>query len=264
MASLEKGEVIAVMGKNKGLEETQFGGSYLHFEDCHLRRIEELKEFKAEFEKETGILKIKNFGYDLEVKVRSPEGELLPEATLFIPSVKYYETLQIVKVFDILTGLLTNPKGPRPGEYSVLVREIDNKNLLYEEKFSIGGPEKAKMEIEIQGSWEKAWEGYEYYIKGMKVTFVNSEKIPIIIRSPHVGIYKDDTSLCSCSQWFGELETTILQPGENKTYILTLCSAFYPVTTDAKGGEYKLTLKIYIRGEIIKELETTLKVPPLS
>jgi hypothetical protein len=260
---IKKGEIIAVMGKNKGKGETLV----LYFEDSHLRKAEEVKEFKAEFDKETGNLKIQNFGYDLLVKLKSPKGELIN-----VTSVNYFETSVTVEKLPHrihwISGFTTAGfKDPRPGEYSVIIVEkikLDDKKydekLLYEEKFSVGGPEKSQMKIEIQGKWENYGEAWIYQIEGINITFTNPEKIPIMIETPEVFLYKEgESSPHSFSQWE---ERRILLAGENTTFILV---PFSPptLTTDTKGGEYQLTLKIRIFDEI-KELKVTLKVPPLS
>jgi hypothetical protein len=254
---IKNGEIIAVMGKNKGKGETLV----LYFEDCHLRKAEEVKEFKAEFDKETGNLKIQNFGYDLLVKLKSPKGELIN-----IASVSYFETSATV---EKLPHRITGFKDPRPGEYSVVIVErikLDDKKydekLLHEEKFTVGGPEKAKMEIEIQGYWtyEK-----EYKIKRINITFTNPEKLPIIVQEPEkIEVYKDDKKLCSFGLFiFVKPSLKILLPEEEVSFAGDPIGSVQPVTTDTKGGEYQLILKIQIFDEI-KELKVTLKVPPLS
>lgn len=254
---IKKGEIIAVMGKNKGKGETLV----LYFEDSHLRKAEEVKEFKAEFDKETGNLKIQNFGYDLLVKLKSPKGELINVA-----SVSYFETSATV---EKLPHRITGFRDPRPGEYSVVIVERIKLNgekydekLLYEEKFSVGGSEKAKMEIEIQGYWtyEK-----EYKIKRINITFTNPEKLPIIVQEPEkIEVYKDDKKLCSFGLFiFVKPSLKILLPEEEVSFAGDPIGSVQPVTTDTKGGEYQLILKIQIFDEI-KELKVTLKVPPLS
>jgi len=254
---IKKGEIIAVTGKNKGKGETLV----LYFEDCYLRKAEEVKEFKAEFDKETGNLKIQNFGYDLIEKLKSPKGELLN-----IASVEYFETSATI---EKLPHRITGFRDPRPGEYSVIIMErikLDDKKydekLLYEEKFSIGGPEKTKMEIEIQGYWtyEK-----EYKIKRINITFTNPEKFPIIVQEPaKIEVYKDNKELCSSGLFiFVKPSLKILLPGEEASFVEDPIGSVEPVTTDTKGGEYQLTLKIHIFDEI-KELKVTLKVPPLK
>jgi hypothetical protein len=254
---IKNGEIIAVMGKNKGKGETLV----LYFEDCHLRKAEEVKEFKAEFDKETGNLKIQNFGYDLLVKLKSPKGELIN-----IASVSYFETSATV---EKLPHRITGFKDPRPGEYSVVIVErikLDDKKydekLLHEEKFTVGGPEKAKMEVEIQGYWtyEK-----EYKIKRINITFTNPEKLPIIVQEPEkIEVYKDDKKLCSFGLFiFVKPSLKILLPEEEVSFAGDPIGSVQPVTTDTKGGEYQLILKIQIFDEI-KELKVTLKVPPLS
>jgi len=254
---IKKGEIIAVMGKNKGKGETLV----LYFEDSHLRKAEEVKEFKAEFDKETGNLKIQNFGYDLLVKLKSPKGELINVA-----SVSYFETSATV---EKLPHRITGFRDPRPGEYSVVIVERIKLNgekydekLLYEEKFSVGGSEKAKMEIEIQGYWtyEK-----EYEIKRINITFTNPEKLPIIVQEPEkIEVYKDDKKLCSFGLFiFVKPSLKILLPEEEVSFAGDPIGSVQPVTTDTKGGEYQLILKIQIFDEI-KELKVTLKVPPLS
>jgi hypothetical protein len=261
VVSIKKGEVIGVRGINKGERETLL----LYFEECHLQRVEELKEFKAEFDKETGVLKLQNFGYDIVVKLRLPNGKLINVA-----SVNYFETS---KAFETLFSAFSDPAKrayykPRPGEYSVLLMEkikLDSEKyeekLLYEEKFIVGGVEKSQMKIEIQGRWAKnILKEWNYIIEGINITFANLEKIPIMIETPEVFLYKEGESLPK--SFFGIEEFTILLPGENKTYILHPFSS--PViTTETKGGEYQLTLEIHIFEEI-KELKVTLKVPPLS
>ena len=255
--SIKKGEVIAVSGKNKGKGETLL----LYFEDCHLLKIEELKEFKAEFEKETGNLRIINFGYDLVVKLKSPKGKLLS-----VTSVEYFKTSAIIEKLPHLILFFHDPK---PGDYSVVIMErirLDgekyDEKLLYEEKFSVWGPEKAKMEIEIQGNWTY---GEKYKIKEINITFANPEKIPIIVQAPVIEVYKDDKKLCSFGSFLpASLTNNILLPGEEVSFVVHPIGIVEPepVTTDTRGGEYQLTLKIYIFEEKIKELEVTVKVPP--
>jgi hypothetical protein len=255
---IKNGEIIAVMGKNKGKGETLV----LYFEDCHLRKAEEVKEFKAEFDKETGNLKIQNFGYDLLVKLKSPKGELIN-----IASVSYFETSATV---EKLPHRITGFKDPRPGEYSVVIVErikLDDKKydekLLHEEKFTVGGPEKAKIEkIEIEGDW---WFKNAYKIERINITFTNPEKLPIIVQEPEkIEVYKDDEKLRCLGVFYPFMPwPEILLPGEKKSFVEFSSGGGDPVTTNTEGGEYQLTLKIHISGEI-KELKVTLKVPPLS
>jgi hypothetical protein len=195
------------------------------------------------------------------VKLKSPKGELIN-----IASVSYFETSATV---EKLPHRITGFKDPRPGEYSVVIVErikLDDKKydekLLHEEKFTVGGPEKAKMEVEIQGYWtyEK-----EYKIKRINITFTNPEKLPIIVQEPEkIEVYKDDKKLCSFGLFiFVKPSLKILLPEEEVSFAGDPIGSVQPVTTDTKGGEYQLILKIQIFDEI-KELKVTLKVPPLS
>jgi hypothetical protein len=105
----------------------------------------------------------------------------------------------------------------------------------------------------------------EYKIKRINITFANLEKLPIVVQEPEkMEVYKDDKELCSFGFFiFVKPSLKILLPGEEASFVEDPIGSVEPVTTDTKGGEYQLTLKIHIFDEI-KELKVALKVPPLK
>jgi hypothetical protein len=285
--NLKKDAKIGVMGRNKGIESVGWA-RIIRFEDCHIVPLEKIKEFKADFEKKTGDLKIQQFGCDLEIKLISPEG-----MNKSIKTINYLETISEIKnVYKSVAKGSTYEEiagewKTTPGEYRLIVVEkIDSgkEQILYEQRFEIKGMEKAKIEIlNISGWWlqNPLTGGYEYTLYSLTLKFSNPEEVPVLVQlPPAVEIYKGEELIAKLrpenlypAEW-GFKSETILLPNEETIPILFTGKGFPAVilTTNVKGGEeYQLTVRIYseyspFTGEKkeLQEMTINFKVPPYT
>jgi|GEM_PF-2453278 len=262
---VKKGEKIAIKGRNEGIKRIGWF-RLIWLEDCHLLPLEKVKEFKAEFDQKTGILKIQQFGSDLKVLLFTPKG-----AKETIKSIEYFESNISVNIYEALAGLYPWTFGRRPvlGEYRLLVQE--DRQALYEERFKTEGLEKAKLEeIEITGEWATfpSMEKVGYGITEVILKFSNPREVPILTKVPEaIEIYTyPEKRLIAFLRYFGRNYEIIL-PAKEVTFKL-IGSPLTPVTTDPRGGDYQLILEIYSEYPNVKErvlfreVTTVIKVPP--
>jgi hypothetical protein len=265
VVDLKKGERIGIIGRNKGIESLPSGFSRLRFEDCHAVPLEKIKELKIEFDKETGTLKITNFGYDLKVKIKSPKGEIQDTTPLW--GIHYYDKYIVIKDLPHRIELFSNPI---PGIYSLIVAEDTGHlspeyvgKILFEEKFEISA--NAKIEIrKVEGSWGKRLGVLQkgYMINSITISISNPEKVwPIIvIEHPTVEVWHQGKLLCKRG-WFNFTE--VLPAGKEIVDVTIFTDNFDYLTTNPQGGKYQITVRIYAL-DGVKEFIVPLEVPPFS
>jgi hypothetical protein len=268
--NLKKDEKIGVIGRNKGIESVGWI-RIIRFDDCHIVPLEKIKEFKADFEKKTGDLKIQQFGYDVEIQLISPEG-----MNKSIKTINYLETTSEIKnvyksVAERSEEEIVGKWKTTPGEYRLIaVEKIDSgkEQILYEQRFEIKGIEKAEIEIlKLSGEW--IWAGdYRYRLTSLTLKFSNPEEGPLLVQTPPaVEIYKGKERIAVLLPE-GLKKNIILLHGEETIFTFSWFQGTFP--TNVKGGEeYQLTVRIYsvyslLTGEK-KELQgitINFKVPP--
>jgi len=268
--NLKKDEKIGVIGRNKGIESVG-SARIIRFNDCHIVPLEKIKEFKADFEKKTGDLKIQQFGCDLEIQLISPEG-----MNKSIKTINYLETTSEIKnvyksVAERSEEEIVGKWKTTPGEYRLIVVEkIDSgkEQILYELRFEIKGIEKAEIEIlKLSGEW--IWAGdYRYRLTNLTLKFSNPEEGPLLVQTPPgVEIYKGKEQIAVLLPE-GLEKNIILLHDEETIFTFSWFQGTFP--TNVKGGEeYQLTVRIYsvyslLTGEkkVLQEITINFKVPP--
>jgi len=249
---LRVGEKFAVIGLNRGIKDT-----FTQFEDCRLVPFEEIKEFQASFDWKTGILTIQQFGSDLEVVIVSPDGK-----ERSIERFSYDKKAVSLNIYHYFIGYMK-------GEYRILVKELyrGGEQIIYEERFRVEGMDKAKLEIlKIEGRWSCLFY-CEFRLTKLDLRLSNPGETPILVEAPEV-IYVYDAG----GRFIAHFEPSYLQKGfrdillqGEKVTIEYSVLSWETLTTDRRGGEYQLIVKIYSTKDLrvlLQEMMTTIKVPP--